>query len=313
MRYVVLLLLLATACNGLAATPDADEACDVTLLVLGNAQDAGRPQLGHPEDPAWRDGDLRRLAASLGLVDARDATVRRWLFEATPDVREQLQLLDRLFPVARYVGLDGIFVTHAHVGHYAGLIHFGHEAARTDALPVYAMPLMAAFLHGNGPWDQLVRYRNIVLRPLEDGKAVGLNAGLRVTPFLVPHRREYAETVGFLIDGPSRSALFLPDIDSWAALDDSGIRIEDLIARVDIAFIDATFYGDEMLNISQFPHPKMLESMARFAVLSGTERRKVRFIHLNHSNPALLPESPARRSVGERGFAVAEQGEMHCL
>jgi pyrroloquinoline quinone biosynthesis protein B len=296
-----------------AADTESTRTCDVPLVVLGNAQDAGRPQLGRPNDPAWRDAALRRMATSIAVIDRRNEGSKRWLFDATPDVREQLQLLDESFPVDRYVGLDGIFITHAHIGHYAGLMHFGFEAARTDSLPVFAMPMMSEFLRNNGPWDQLVRYENISLRPLAADEPVELANGLRVTPFLVPHRREYSETVGFVIDGPSRRAVFLPDIDSWAEFEDMGTRIEELIERVDLAFIDATFYGDEMPNISQFPHPKILESMTRFAKLPEAARDKIRFIHLNHSNPALLPDSPERRSIAARGFAVAEQGETHCL
>ena len=314
MAGIALRLMMLFPLAGLGANGESGpHACAVTLLILGNAQDAGRPQLGRPADPAWADPTLRRNAASLAVVDSRNSQRGRWLFEATPDIRGQLQLLDEEFPVQRYVGLDGIFVTHAHIGHYTGLMHIGFEAARTDSVPVYAMPLMAEFLRNNGPWDQLVRYKNISLRPLAADEPVELANGLRVTPFLVPHRREYSETVGFVIDGPSRRAVFLPDIDSWAEFEDMGTRIEELIERVDLAFIDATFYGDEMPNISRFPHPKMLESMQRFSALPETERDKIRFIHLNHSNPALLPDSPERRTIEERGYAVAEAGETHCL
>ena len=134
-----------------------------------------------------------------------------------------------------------------------------------------------------------------------------------VTPFLVPHRREYSETVGFIIEGPERSAIFLPDINSWRAFDEQGTRIESLIANAQIAFLDATFYGDELPNISAFPHPKILESMQRFDGLDAAEKSKVRFIHLNHSNPALLAGSAERRAISGRGFAVASEGERHCL
>lgn len=310
------LLLLATCCALLPLRPAVAEGqgpCHVSLVVLGIAQDAGRPQLGHPEDPAWNDPSLARMAASLALVDNRRAEPRRWLFEATPDIKKQLQLLDVLFPTSAYVGLDGIFLTHAHMGHYTGLIHIGFEAARTNGIPVYAMPDMRKFLEGNGPWDQLVNYGNIVIESLQDRKSVALADRIQVTPILVPHRREYSETVGFIIDGPARSALFLPDINGWDVFDDAGTRIEALLERVDHAFLDATFYGDELPNISSFPHPKILESMARFDALPEREKAKVRFIHLNHSNPALLPDTAERHAISDRGYTVAAEGETHCL
>lgn len=288
-------------------------ACEVVLIVLGIAQDAGNPQLGHHEDPAWQDPSRARLATSIALVDTRGEQPRRWLFEATPDVKLQLQRLDEAYPTTDYVGLGGIFLTHAHMGHYTGLIHFGHEAARTDKLPVYAMPEMKGFLETNGPWDQLVNYENIVIDPLQDGVGRDLTEDIRVTPFLVPHRREYSETVGFIIEGPERSAVFLPDINGWPALDEQGTRIESLIADADVAYLDATFYGDELPNIGAFPHPKILESMQRFEALPEDERSKLRFIHLNHSNPALAPGSDESRAIEERGYAVAAEGERRCL
>ncbi len=288
-------------------------ACEVVLLVLGIAQDAGRPQLGHPQDPAWKDASLMRFATSIAVVDTRGDAPKRWLFDATPDFKAQLQRLDERFPTDAYVGIDGVFLTHAHMGHYTGLMHLGHEAARTDGLPVFAMPEMKRFLETNGPWDQLVNHHNIAIVELQDAIEVELTEDISVKPFSVPHRREYSETVGYTIQGPTASAIFLPDINGWQAFDAQGTRIESLISEVDIAFLDATFYGDELPNISAFPHPKILESMARFDELPSGEKSKVRFIHLNHSNPALLPGSGERQTIQERGYAVAEELERHCL
>jgi pyrroloquinoline quinone biosynthesis protein B len=288
-------------------------ACEVLLIVLGIAQDAGKPQLGHPEDPAWQDPALMRLATSIALVDTRGDQPRRWIFDATPDVKVQLQRLDEAYPTTAYVGIDGFFLTHAHMGHYTGLMHIGHEAARTKGLPVYAMPRMTQFLETNGPWEQLVDHENITIMTMADQEAVELAPGVDVTPFLVPHRDEYSETVGFIIEGPARSAIFLPDINGWPDFDEYGTRIESLIEEVDVAYLDATFYGDELPNISAFPHPKILESMARFDGLDGDEKKKVRFIHLNHSNPALMPGSEESRAISARGYSVAAEGERHCL
>jgi len=310
-RFLLLLMSLVFIAPSLRA--EGQGPCNVSLVVLGIAQDAGRPQLGHPEDPAWQDPSLVRLAASIAVVDSRNAPARRWLIEATPDIKTQLQRLDEQFPTAEYIGLDGIFLTHAHMGHYTGLMHIGFEAARTELVPVYAMPDMKRFLETNGPWNQLVNYKNISLIELQDQRSTALSDGLSVTPFLVPHRREYSETVGFIIDGPERSAIFLPDINGWDVFDASGTRIESLIERVDYAYLDATFYGDELPNISSFPHPKILESMRRFDGLPASEKTKVRFIHLNHSNPALVPGSKEARTIRERGYAVAGELETFCL
>ena len=280
------------------------------LVVLGVAQDGGTPQAGTKEHPGWTDPTFRRLATCLALVDP--VSGQRWLFDATPDFREQLHRLDEIAPTEGKPGLDGILLTHAHMGHYTGLMHLGHEAMGSKGVPVYAMPRMADYLRSNGPWSQLVRYENVELRLLQRDATVQLNERVAVTPFLVPHRQEYSEVIGLRIQGPSRSALFIPDIDSWEEWDEAGTRIEDMIAQVDIAYLDGTFFDDGEIpgrDMSGFPHPFITHSMSRFADLSPEEKAKVRFIHLNHTNPALWSDSEAYKSVVEEGFYLAEEGE----
>jgi pyrroloquinoline quinone biosynthesis protein B len=282
------------------------------VVVLGTGQDGGFPQAGMKPGPAWN-GEYR-LATSLAIVDP--VSGQRWLVEATPDFREQLHRLDLIAPAAGVPGLDGILLTHAHVGHYAGLIHLGHEVIGAADVPVYAMPRMREFLAANGPWDQLVRYGNIALRPLEDGVPVRLNARLTVTPFAVPHRDEYSETVGFVIRGPDRAVVFLPDIDKWERWDAQGTRIEDVIATADVAYLDATFHADGEIPgraMADIPHPFVVETMRRFAPLTPAQRERVRFIHINRTNPVGLIGSRERQAVERAGFRVAVVGERVAL
>jgi pyrroloquinoline quinone biosynthesis protein B len=284
------------------------------LVVLGIAQDGGVPQAGTKEHAGWDDPAARRLVACLAVVDPE--TSQRWLIDATPDFKEQLHRLDKAFPVKGRPGLDGIFLTHAHMGHYTGLMHLGLESMGAKEVLVYAMPRMRAYLSRNGPWDQLVRYKNIALKPLEDGAPVRLNERLTITPFLVPHRQEYSEVVGFLIKGPKRSALFIPDIDKWEDWDRQGMRIESMLAKVNVAYLDGTFYANAEIpgrDMSSFPHPFITHSMERFLSLPQPQREKVRFIHLNHTNPALHAGSEARATIEKKGFRVAEEMERVSL
>ena len=175
------------------------------------------------------------------------------------------------------------------------------------AVPVYAMPRMREFLSTNGPWDQLVRYKNIKLRAIEADQPVKLNKRITVTPILVSHRDEYTEVVGFRIDGLSKSILFIPDIDKWERWDRS---IEKLISEVDIAFLDGTFYdGDELpnRNMADIPHPFISQSMKRFELLPAKEKAKIRFIHFNHTNPALHENSDGHMAIKSAGFGIATQ------
>jgi pyrroloquinoline quinone biosynthesis protein B len=283
------------------------------LVVLGVAQDGGIPQAGVESHPGWQDPAWRRRIVSLGLIDPRAPGGARYLFEATPDLREQLHRLSQLQPAdAAGPVLDGVFVTHGHIGHYTGLMFLGHESIGAQGVPLYVMPRMAAYLSSNGPWDQLVRYRNVAIETLEARTAVTLGDELTVTPIPVPHRQEYTEVVGYRIDGPSRSVLFVPDIDSFAALHQWGEHIEELIAQVDVAYLDGAFWAQGEIpgrDMSEFPHPMIADSLERFAPLPAAERAKIRFIHLNHTNPVVDPSGVERGRVEAAGFAVAQEGE----
>jgi pyrroloquinoline quinone biosynthesis protein B len=277
------------------------------LLILGVAQDAGYPQTACYQThcmPGWENPLLRRGAVSLGLVSPNDK--KKYLFEATPNFPEQLYLLEKQAPTRQYI-LDGIFLTHAHIGHYAGLMFLGHEAAGAKNIPVYAMPRMTTFLEQNAPWQQLVKFNNIALNSLKNQIAVELSV-LKVIPFLVPHRDEYSETVGFKIIGPNKSAIFIPDINKWSQWE---VSLADEIALVDYALIDATFYADGELpgrDMSKIPHPFVTETMETLKSISQTEKNKVWFIHMNHSNPLLNLNSDASKYVKGQGFNIATEG-----
>lgn len=306
----------APGCAAARATAPAAVPDGPYVVVLGTAQDGGSPQIDSPLDhPARLDPAERRLATCLGIVDP--ATGRRFLVEATPDLREQAWALARAEPpAATPVRLDGVFVTHAHVGHYAGLLFLGHESMGARGVPVYAAPRMAEFLRTSGPWDQLVRYGNVALRPLVLDAPTAIADGVSVTAFAVPHRQEYSEVVGLRIDGPARSVLFLPDIDSWELWKDMGVDLVDVVRAVDRAYVDATFHDDGELpgrDMSGFPHPRIVDTMERLSALDPAQRAKVRFIHLNHTNPAQWPGSAARRAIERRGFGVAVRGEVFGL
>ncbi len=306
----------------LMTTSPAPKACRAEIVVLGTAQDGGAPQLGHDEDPAWKDPALRRTATSIALVERDEAgtVTHRWLIEATPDLREQLYRLDRVAPPTSRAnaGLDGVFLTHAHMGHYTGLMFFGHEVIGAKGLKTWAMPRMSQYLSANGPWSQLVAYDNIALQPLVPEAAVKLGA-FSVTPIVVPHRQEYSEVVGFRIEGPGKKALFIPDIDRWEDWDKaSGVagKIEAELKGVDRAYLDGTFWNDGELpgrDMSKIPHPMIRTSLDRFKGLARGEREKVRFIHLNWSNPARFAGTEARKAIEAEGMGVAQENERWCL
>ena len=301
---VVVGVLLASTNTGMlqAQAPES-----VELVVLGNVQDGGSPHIGCGR-PCCRNLFLRprseRRVVSLGLVSP--AWGETALFEATPDLPSQWATLAERSGVPQP---SAIFLTHAHMGHYTGLMHLGREALDSEGVRVGAMPRMAEFLQTNGPWSQLVELGNIDVFSLEDDNAVPLfHEEVSVIPLRVPHRDEFSETVGYRIEGPKRNALFIPDIDKWTVWKRS---LVDELARVDLAFVDATFFDAAEVNhrdMSEIPHPFVVETMAMLDSLPESEREKIHFIHMNHTNPLLDPESEASREVEAKGYHVAREG-----
>ena len=301
---------------GLASFAKAQETGDeVQLIVLGIAQDAGFPQAACAKEccaAAWKDPSLGKHATSIAVVDRKSG--QRWLFECTPDFPTQLRTLDEFAaPKSKQPGLDGIFLTHAHIGHYTGLIHLGREVIGADATPVYTMPRMSKFLTNNGPWSQLVELKNISLQSIAKDKTVQLNDRISVTPFQVPHRDEFSETVGFRIQGPNKVAVFLPDIDKWNKWDQ---KIEEVIENCDVAYLDGSFFENGEIpgrDMKLIPHPFVTESIKRFESLEEEQRNRIRFIHFNHTNPVLQAESAAEGKVKRAGMNVAAEGETFGL
>lgn len=278
----------------------------VTVVVLGTVQDAGSPHIACKKECCsnlFLNPDKSRKVVSLGVIDNENN--KTFLFEATPDMPSQLKLLNKITNT-EFETPNGIFLTHAHIGHYTGLMYLGREALGAKNIPVFAMPKMKAFLLNNGPWSQLVDLGNIFIKNLEQNKEVELTKNLVVTPFLVPHRDEFSETVGYKIKGPNKTLLFIPDIDKWSKWNKDIIKE---IKKVDYAFLDASFFdGNEINNrdISEIPHPFVIESMALFKSLPESEKNKIHFIHFNHTNPLLNTNSSEAKMVLQNGFNISK-------
>ncbi len=283
---------------------------DQFLVVLGIAQDAGYPQAGCEKEccMAFYSGkEEKKLITCLAMVDR--ITKQYWLIEATPDIAAQLKNLQSYLSAPGY-SPDGIFITHAHIGHYSGLMQLGREVMGAKEIPVHLMPRMDSFIKSNGPWSQLVTLNNIRLNKMAADSTVKLGQSFSITPIKVPHRDEFSETVGFIINSDKKKVLFIPDIDKWEKWDKD---ILAAIGKADIAFLDGTFYKNGELpgrDMSEVPHPFVEESLQKFSSLTLVQQSKVVFIHFNHTNPLLKKESAEKKKVKEDGFNVAEEGMM---
>lgn len=273
------------------------------VVVLGVAQDGGAPHAACEKTCCinkWNNPNLHNKVSSIGIVDPVSNEV--WMIDATPDFAEQLHFLTS----NNRRELKGIFLTHAHIGHYTGLMHLGREVMGAKSTVVNVMPKMESFLRNNGPWSQLVDLKNISLSRLIDSKKVYLNTRLSITPFKVPHRDEFSETVGYRIEGPSKSLVFIPDIDKWNKWQTD---IKDIVENSDYSLLDGTFYDINELpgrDMSQIPHPFIVETMKIFK--NSDKKDSIFFIHLNHTNPALDNSSNEFQNIIDSGFNITQRG-----
>lgn len=282
------------------------------ITILGIAQDAGYPHINCENDccKSFYDGEeSKKLVSCLGLVDLIDN--KKYIFDATPDFTEQTQILKTNHLDNGNI-IDGVFLTHAHIGHYTGLMYLGFEALGANKVPVYVMPRMKKYLETSGPWSQLLKFNNVDFKPMQHDSMVSLNNNLKVTPFLVPHRDEYSETVGYLIEGQNKKALFIPDIDKWQKWERN---IIEEVKKVDYAFVDASFFRDGEINrdMSKIPHPFTTQTTTLFENENLETKNKIHFIHFNHSNPTLKDAHHLKDSIINLGFRFTKQGDVYDL
>ncbi|MDB3874132.1 MBL fold metallo-hydrolase [Flavobacteriaceae bacterium] len=277
------------------------------IYILGNAQDAGLPHIGchHPFCEDNFNVYEEHYTTSIAVVNT---DLKKYiLFEATPDITFQLNNLKKNI-FHEFLLPESIYITHAHMGHYTGLMYFGREALGAKDLMVRVLPRMSNFLQNNGPWSQLVDINNIKIKEINFGLSTKELANINITPVKVPHRDEYSETAGYIIKGKNKKALFIPDIDKWEKWDRD---LSQLAKEFDFLLIDATFYDSKEINrdISEIPHPLVTETIDLLNGLSIENRNKVYFIHMNHTNMMLDPDSNLSKLVTSKGFNIARLGQ----
>jgi pyrroloquinoline quinone biosynthesis protein B len=270
------------------------------LIVLGSGQDGGIPHAGcycRACERARENEVCKRLAPSIAIYDERAGFC--YLIDASPDLQPQIDMIRaEIHHVSRggKVPISGILLTHAHIGHYTGLLLLGREVLGEKDVPVYCTRRMREFLSLSRPFSLLVENRNISLQEVKPGRALDLD-GVAFTPVGVPHRGEITDAVGYVIEADKR-VMYIPDTDHWT---DGIIR---QMARSDIGLVDGTFYSrDEVPWFEDVPHPPIEETLR---ALRGADA-EIYFTHINHTNPANV-DGTERRHIESRGFKLAHDG-----
>ena len=280
----------------------------VTAVILGSMQDGGLPHIGCRCArclPAYQNPTRMGYAACLAVIDARDSPTSVWLIDATPDIKWQLEMLaQELGPHSQRRGRirqpDGIFLTHAHMGHVGGIPQLGPEAMAAQKLPVYATAGLISLLQSTQLWQPALSC--LQLKTAAVSEAIILAPDLSITALPVPHRDEWGiGTVAYIIRGPKRSLLYLPDIDTW----DEWPEAKDTLSSVDFALVDASFYSTaELGGRDPVAHPLVPDTLQRFASIPG----RLILTHFNHTNPVLNENSQERKHVLASGALMAALG-----
>ena len=279
------------------------------VKILGTIQDGGFPQIDCNKaccQNQWLN-PKKKFVSSIAIVD--ESEKKQWIIDASPEIKFQTKILKEKTNIK---DIEGVFLTHAHIGHYTGLMYYGNEAAGSRDLRVYAMPKMKKFLENNGPWNHLLKQRNIKLIKLSKNNTIKISTNFKIKPFLVPHREDYSETVGFEIATSKKKLIYIPDIDNWEKWN---ISITALIKNIDFALVDGTFFSEREIerDISLIPHPLVKDSLKLFSNLKAKERNKIIFTHFNHTNPLIDETSKEHKEVLSKGFRIAKEGDNFYL
>jgi pyrroloquinoline quinone biosynthesis protein B len=282
------------------------------IIVLGTAQDGGYPHIGCDELcclKAEKDLSIKRFISSIAIVDKKNE--KFWIIDITPNISSQLRILKEHIRNQTYPNFSGIFLTHAHMGHYTGLLKLGLEAMNSFKIPVFVMPKMKLFLENNSMFKQLIINKNIILKEIKEKRKFRLNNNVSISTFCVPHRNELSETVGYKICGLNKKIIFIPDIDMW-----DNQNMIDLVKNHDILLLDGTFYTKEEIkkrNINKIPHPSIEDSMRLMKKINNNERKKIFFTHLNHTNAVLDKGTIEYKNVITSGYNILEDRQIFTL
>ncbi|MHA1125643.1 MAG: MBL fold metallo-hydrolase [Candidatus Heimdallarchaeota archaeon] len=271
------------------------------LLVLGSGQDAGVPQINcgcincvaARKNPA-----LRRLGPSIAIFDEEEEHC--YIFDASPDLKPQIDMIKGFISRVKThkdLPISGIFLTHAHFGHCSGLWSLGKECCDAREVMVYCSKKMEGFLKNNHPFKHLLERNNLSLSIMETNQDYPFE-NFSISTFDVPHRNEYADTVGYIINH-TKKILYLPDLDVWTD------ELVTLVNSVDLALIDGSFIShDELPRLTKVPHPPIKKTMEFFKE-TNTE---IYFTHFNHTNPVLQKNGKERENVLKKGFKLTYDG-----
>ncbi|WP_456617939.1 MULTISPECIES: pyrroloquinoline quinone biosynthesis protein PqqB [unclassified Bradyrhizobium] len=301
------------------------------VVVLGAAAGGGVPQwnCGCEGCRAARTNghELQRTQASVAFSGDGE----HWfLINAAPDLRQQLNAAPQLHPrqgALRHTPIAGVILTNGEVDAVAGLLSMREGSPFT----IYAHEKVLAILKANSIFNVLneknVRRQPIgIAEPFQPRLPDGARAGVEVLAFAVPGKSAWylegtahpggetgdGDTLGLKVTDKATGKCFY-FIAACAEVTDA------LKAEIDgaaLVFFDGTVWQDDEMIRAGLGH-KTGKSMGHVA-MSGADGAIARladltldrkmFLHINNSNPALLPGSIERKAAEAAGWQIPADG-----
>ncbi len=302
------------------------------VLVLGSAAGGGSPQwnCNSPVSKSVRDGfegTSPRTQSSIAVT----ANDNEWfLFNASPDLGSQILKNKQMHPQRdlRHSPISGVVLTNGDVDHVAGLLTLRER----QNLSVYAHKRVHSVLKDNSIFNVLnpdfVDRREMVMNKkfeLENKDNIGL--GIEVEAFEVPGKialwledeskgenfgTQEGDTIGLKISSISdnKSFFYIPACAEVT---------EELAKRIngsELILFDGTLWKNDEMSSSKvgektgqrMGHMNNSGEDGSMKALKDLNIKKKIYIHINTTNPILLPNSNERKIVEENGWEVSYDG-----
>jgi pyrroloquinoline quinone biosynthesis protein B len=301
------------------------------VVVLGAAAGGGVPQ--------WNCGcavcltargepKLQSTQASIAISADGD----HWfLINASPDLRQQLIATPQLHPKAgilRHSPIAGVILTNGEIDAVAGLLSMREGSPFT----IYAHARVLAILKANSIFDVLSE-KNVRRQRIDADQAFepslpdGSLCGIEILPFAVPGKAAWylegkahpaggddgaGDTLGLRIKD-KRGGKFFYFIAACAGVTD---ELKRRLAGAPLVFFDGTVWRDDELIAAGLSnktgqamgHIAMSGERGAIAALDGLDIGQKLFLHINNSNPALLPTSSERKIAERAGWQLPADG-----
>jgi pyrroloquinoline quinone biosynthesis protein B len=301
------------------------------VVVLGAAAGGGVPQwnCGCPICQAARTKrpELRRTQASVALSADGD----HWfLINASPDLRQQLIATPQLHPAPgrlRHSPIAGVILTNGEIDALAGLL----SMREGSPFAIYAHERVLAILKSNSVFDVLGE-KNVSREAIDLDEPFGpllpdgSPSGIEILPFAVPGKGAWylegkahpagkdadGDTLGLRIRDKATGTFFFFLAACARVTDD----LKSRITGAPLVFFDGTVWQDDELVLTglgtktgqSMGHIAMSGETGAIAALEGLGIDRKIFLHINNSNPALVPGSAERRAIERAGWQIPEDG-----